>query len=115
VNLLGDLLSHLIVVKLPFPIPDPISEYEKTMYASMEDYIQAVVVPKMLIKLRQGVGRLIRSESDTGVISILDARAAKEGKYYHAVLDALPECRVVNQISEIVMFLQKKKGSQYFE
>jgi ATP-dependent DNA helicase DinG len=45
VNIPGDLLSHLIIVKLPFPIPDPISEYERTMYSTMDDYIEAVVVP----------------------------------------------------------------------
>ncbi|GAU79054.1 helicase C-terminal domain-containing protein [Fusibacter sp. 3D3] len=39
-------------------------------------YLDEVLIPKMLIKLRQGVGRLIRSETDSGVISILDSRAA---------------------------------------
>ncbi|VDN47249.1 ATP-dependent DNA helicase DinG [Petrocella atlantisensis] len=111
----GDALSHLIVVKLPFPIPDPISEYERTMYASMDDYINAVVVPQMLIKLKQGIGRLIRKETDTGVISILDARATKGAKYHEAVLQALPDYTVVDSTLEIEQFLREKKKKEYFE
>jgi len=114
VNIPGDLLSHLIIVKLPFPIPDPISEYERTMYSSMEDYINAVVVPKMLIKLRQGVGRLIRKETDSGVISILDARAGKEGKYHSQVIEALPECEVVESVQEVKFFYIDKKSDDFF-
>ncbi len=115
INLPGDLLSHLIIVKLPFPIPDPISEYERTMYSTIDDYIQAVVVPQMLIKLRQGVGRLIRKETDTGVISILDARASEGKKYHDVVVDALPDCKMVNHVYEIEHFLKMKKDNDFFE
>ncbi len=114
INIPGDRLSHLIIVKLPFPIPDPISEYERTMYSSLEAYIDAVVVPKMLIKLRQGVGRLIRKETDTGVISILDARAACDGRYHESVLDALPKCRVAKNSQEISQFFHDKKTEEFF-
>ncbi len=109
INIPGDLLSHLIIVKLPFPIPDPISEYERTMYSSMDQYIEAVVVPKMLIKLRQGVGRLIRKETDTGVISILDARATVGGKYHDQVIEALPNCEIVKSANDIREFYMEKK------
>jgi ATP-dependent DNA helicase DinG len=114
VNIPGDLLSHLIVVKLPFPIPDPISEYERTMYSSMEAYIDAVVVPKMLIKLRQGVGRLIRKETDTGVISILDARASSRGKYHDRVIEALPNCKKATQVGEIKHFFARVKSNDFY-
>jgi ATP-dependent DNA helicase DinG len=115
VNIPGDLLTHLIIVKLPFPIPDPVSEYERTMYGAMDDYIEAVVVPKMLIKLRQGVGRLIRKETDTGVVSILDARASEDGKYHNRVIEALPYCKKSNQIEEIKYFLKKVKAKSFYE
>jgi ATP-dependent DNA helicase DinG len=114
VNIPDDLLSHLIVVKLPFPIPDPISEYERMMYPVMEDFIDAVAVPQMLIKLRQGVGRLIRSESDSGVISILDARASSRGRYHNQVIEALPSCRLVKNETEIETFLINKKASKFW-
>lgn len=115
VNIPGDVLSHLIIVKLPFPIPDPISEYEKSLYPDMNEYLDSVLIPKMLIKLRQGVGRLIRSETDTGVISILDARAGVNGRYHQEVLNALPECKRAKSVEDIHGFLKSKKENQYFE
>jgi len=69
----------------------------------------------MLIKLRQGVGRLIRSETDTGVISILDSRAGKSGRYHNAVIAALPTCSVTTDIGQIGKFLRNKKHRTYFE
>lgn len=114
VNIPGDILSHLIIVKLPFPIPDPISEYEKTLYDDMKEYKDSVLIPKMLIKLRQGVGRLVRSETDTGVISILDVRASRKGKYHHSVTNALPNCKITYNIEDITTFIQEKKDPEYF-
>jgi len=115
VNIPGDGLSQLIVVKLPFPIPDPISEYERTMYSTMDDYIEAVVVPKMLIKLRQGVGRLIRTEKDVGVVSIIDARANSHGRYYKDVIEALPKSEIVNNVDLVHDFFKQKKDRTFFE
>ena len=46
----------------------------------------------MQIKLRQGFGRAIRTETDTCVVSILDSRAGRGGKYHKEVIDALPVC-----------------------
>jgi ATP-dependent DNA helicase DinG len=80
----------------------------------MKEYLDEVLVPKMLIKLRQGVGRLIRSESDTGVISILDVRASDNGRYYQDVLHALPKCRRADNVKEIQVFLDEKKEASYF-
>ena len=76
----GDMVSSLIIVKLPFAVPDPIHEAQREQYRSLESYIQNVVVPDMQKKLRQGFGRAIRTEQDTCVVSILDHRAAKKGK-----------------------------------
>jgi ATP-dependent DNA helicase DinG len=66
----------LIIARLPFAVPDPVSEWERTLYANMNEYKAKVVVPEMLVKLKQGAGRLIRAETDTGVVAILDARAS---------------------------------------
>jgi len=115
VNIPGDILSHLIIVKLPFPIPDPVSEYEKSLYPDMHEYLDLILIPKMLIKLRQGVGRLIRSETDTGVISILDARAGVKGRYHNAVLAALPKCQLASEANDIQQFLLRKKDEAYFK
>ncbi len=58
----GDMVSSLIIVKLPFAVPDPISEAEKETYDSLESYIQSIIVPDMQKKLRQGFGRAIRQK-----------------------------------------------------
>lgn len=115
IDLPGDILSMLIIVKLPFAVPDPISEYEQTLYPSLADYKREVVVPEMLIKLKQGFGRLIRTESDTGVVALLDSRVSQTGAYRHQVLQVLPDCRVTPDISELQHFIKDNKSRNYFK
>jgi ATP-dependent DNA helicase DinG len=114
IDIPGDALSMLIIVKLPFQVPDPIGEYEQTLYSNMYEYKQRVIVPEMLLKLKQGFGRLIRTETDTGVVAILDSRANSSGVYRKRVLDALPDCRVTTDIGEIERFILEKKPPEYF-
>ncbi|MDR0916426.1 MAG: ATP-dependent DNA helicase [Oscillospiraceae bacterium] len=114
VDIPGDALSMLIIVKLPFAVPDPIGEYERTQYSGMGEYKSRVVVPEMLVKLKQGFGRLIRNESDTGVVAILDSRVNGHGAYRDSVLDALPDCRVTDSVSEVESFYGAKKPPSYF-
>mgnify|MGYP000440271661 FL=1 len=110
----GDMVSSLIIVKLPFAVPDPISEAEKETYESLEDYIQAIIVPDMQKKLRQGFGRAIRTETDTCVVSILDFRAVKGGKYHEDVMCALPPCQMVEELREVQDFIRSRKGVEYY-
>lgn len=110
----GDMVSSLIIVKLPFAVPDPISEAEKETYESLEDYIQAIIVPDMQKKLRQGFGRAIRTETDTCVVSILDFRAVKGGKYHEDVMCALPSCRIAEELKEVQDFIRSRKGVEYY-
>lgn len=63
IDLPGDILSLLVMVKLPFAVPDPIGEHQRSLFESATDYKNAVVIPEMLVKLKQGFGRLIRCES----------------------------------------------------
>ena len=115
IDIPGDALSMLIIVKLPFAVPDPIGEYEQTLYRDINEYKHLVIVPEMLIKLKQGFGRLIRTEKDTGCIAILDSRVNIYGSYRRRVLTALPGCRVTADINDIKIFLRAKKPSDYFE
>ena len=110
----GDMVSSLIIVKLPFAVPDPIHEAQREQYRSLESYIQNVVVPDMQKKLRQGFGRAIRTEQDTCVVSILDHRAAKKGKYRGDVLDALPKCQMAERIEEVEDFIRSRKVERYY-
>ena len=108
------MVSSLIIVKLPFAVPDPISEAEKETYDSLETYIQSIIVPDMQKKLRQGFGRAIRTETDTCVVSILDIRAVKGGKYHEDVMCALPSCRIAEELREVQDFIRSRKGVEYY-
>ena len=114
IDIPGDALSLLIIVKLPFAVPDPVGEYEKTLYVDMRDYKEHAVVPDMLIKLKQGFGRLIRTEKDTGAVAILDSRVNERGAYRKRVLEALPDCRVTSNIISVEQFFKAKKTPEYF-
>ena len=92
------MVSLLIIAKLPFPIPDPVSDYERRQYPNLRDYINAEVIPEMQKKLRQGFGRAIRTEQDSCVVAILDERAGIGGKYHDAALAALPTCPTTEKI-----------------
>jgi len=112
IDLPGDILSSLIVVKLPFPTPDPVGEYEKSLYDNFYSYLSDVIVPSMIIKLRQWIGRGIRRENDTCVFSILDSRAG--GRYLNDILAALPDMPVTDRIEDVGRFLLSHKDESYF-
>lgn len=112
VDLAGDILSSLIVVKLPFPIPSAIGEYEISLHESFEEYLNQEVIPTMIIKLRQWIGRGIRREDDSCVFSILDFRAS--ARYYEDIVEALPKMPVTREVSEVAKFIENKKSPQYF-
>ena len=110
----GDMVSLLIIAKLPFPIPDPVSNYERQQYPNLRDYINAEVIPEMQKKLRQGFGRAIRTEQDSCVVAILDERAGIDGKYHDAALAALPSCPTTEKIEDVQQFIREQKRPDYF-
>lgn len=111
----GDCVSLLIIPRLPFAYPDARKERELEKYSSLHAFIREVAVPEMQIKLRQGFGRAIRTESDTCVIAILDERACRGRRYAQAVSEALPEMRRTGSLREVTRFLREKKQESYFE
>ena len=110
----GDMVSLLIIAKLPFPIPDPVSDYKRQQYQNLRDYINAEIIPEMQKKLRQGFGRAIRTEQDSCVVAILDERAAIGGKYHDAALAALPSCPTTEKIEDVQQFIREQKRPDYF-
>ncbi|WP_409969653.1 ATP-dependent DNA helicase [Bengtsoniella intestinalis] len=111
----GDCVSLLIIPRLPFPFPDALKEREKEQYPTLQEFIQSAVIPEMQMKLRQGFGRAIRTETDTCVVAILDERATDNGRYHHEVLTALPDIPVTDQDWQIEAFLRRTKEDSYFE
>ena len=113
VDCVGDGLSSVIIVRLPFPLRTATMEQRKEAVGDVSKFVHEYAVPEMLIKLRQGVGRLIRCETDTGVISILDSRAAS-GSYVPRVKMALLKYPTVNSVEEVRSFMESVKGEDYY-
>ena len=86
------------------PLPgEPIIDYK---YQQSKDGLMEVSVPEMVIKLKQGIGRLIRSESDKGIVSIIDSRVGKTSKapYKQIIWESLPIKSKTNKIEKIAAF-----------
>ncbi len=111
----GDCVSLLIIPRLPFAVPDALKEKERENHPTLRLFIRAVVVPEMQIKLKQGFGRAIRTETDTCVVAILDERAAKGKRYSKDVLAALPEMPVTGSLEDVAKFIRSVKGPDYFQ
>ena len=114
-NFPGDGVSLLIIPHLPFPYPDAMAEFERKKHDNLQSYIQAVALPDMLMKLRQGFGRAIRTETDTCVVAILDERAAPGGRYHHDILSTLPKMRTTRSLQDVEDFIRRVKPERYFK
>ena len=89
-------------------------EEKKDCCCDVGEFVSKYCTPNMLIKLRQGVGRLIRCESDTGLVSILDPRV--NSKAYRAkVFTAMDKYPPVESTAEIKAFFKQVKDDEYFE
>jgi ATP-dependent DNA helicase DinG len=95
VDVPGEALSNVIITRLPFAVPDhPLIEAKlELIEANGGDAFAEYSLPEAILKLRQGVGRLIRTRSDQGIVVILDNRIVTR-PYGRAFLQALPECPV---------------------
>jgi ATP-dependent DNA helicase DinG len=96
VDVPGEALENIIITKLPFPVPtEPLVEARmEDMERSGIDSFKNYFMPEAILKLRQGVGRLIRTKTDKGIIVILDNRVLTKN-YGKLFIQALPQCPLI--------------------
>jgi ATP-dependent DNA helicase DinG len=113
VSIDGEKLSCVIIDRIPFQAPDdPVYEARcDVLKASPEaSWFNDLALPHATMRLKQGVGRLIRTHQDRGMVAILDCRLSTKA-YGKKVLECLPPMRVIRTLSGIVTldsFLDKQ-------
>ncbi len=91
VDVPGEALSALVIVKLPFDVPsDPIIAARAE---SFENPFAEYNLPEAILRFRQGFGRLIRTQSDRGVVVMLDKRLVSK-QYGRLFMESLPNCHI---------------------
>lgn len=102
VDVRGDALSCVIIDKLPFAVPsDPVvAARQRFIEDAGGSSFYEYSVPQAIISLKQGLGRLIRSATDRGVLSVLDPRLRTQA-YGRQFIKSLPPCRVTSNLDEV--------------
>ena len=113
VDIRGDALSLVLIDKLPFAPPD-----EPLLVARADavrrdggDPFSSIQLPAAVIGLKQGVGRLIRDSSDSGVVVVCDPRLSRRG-YGRVFLDSLPPMPRTTEFADVTAFFERRNASE---
>jgi ATP-dependent DNA helicase DinG len=111
VDVRGRALSCVIIDKLPFAVPtDPVvAARQRFIEDAGGSSFYEYSVPQAIITLKQGLGRLIRSTTDRGVLSVLDPRLRTAG-YGRQFLASLPPCRVTSDLREVARVFEVREA-----
>ncbi len=108
VDVRGEQLSCVIIDKLPFAVPSDPVVAARTRYIdenggkSFFEYS----VPNAIISLKQGIGRLIRSNTDKGVIALLDSRLRTKS-YGIEFLNSLPKAKITTELRDVAAMFEE--------
>ena len=105
VDVPGPALSLVIIDKLPFaPYRDPVVQHRQQLIRDRGgDPFTEMSLPEAILALKQGVGRLIRTETDRGVMAILDSRVNTR-RYGQKVITSLPRARRTRRFADVREF-----------
>lgn len=111
VDIAGDALSLVVMDKLPFAPPnDPVDRARITvMKARGQDWFGEFILPRAILHVKQGMGRLLRTQTDWGGIALLDTRLSTRG-YGPRVLAALPPARQTSSLEEVRAFFRAQSA-----
>jgi ATP-dependent DNA helicase DinG len=103
----------VVLEKAPFPVPsDPIVVARSLALTSAgESPFTRLHLPLAQLALKQGFGRLIRTQNDFGVVALLDGRVHKRG-YGRRLLDGLPPARRVTRLDEVQAFFAQPRNQK---
>ena len=112
VDVRGEALSCVIIDKLPFAVPtDPIvAARQRFIEDAGGSSFYEYSVPQAIITLKQGLGRLIRSTTDRGVLSVLDPRLRTQA-YGRLFMQSFPPCRITSELGEVSRIFESKVQS----
>lgn len=105
IDIKGEKLSLVVIVKMPFGSPgDPV--YDERCRRLKDKWFTDLALPSAILMLRQGIGRLIRGADDRGVVAILDSRLVT-GSYRKTIINSLPDMDIVYSVDEVEKFFGK--------
>jgi len=108
VDIPGEALTAVIIDKLPFFVPDDPLESARmeAMKQRGENPFVQYQVPRAVIALKQGLGRLMRHKKDRGILAILDSRIYKRA-YGKTFLKSLPPAGITHSLEELKLFVDQ--------
>ena len=109
VDVPGEAVSLVIIDRVPFPVPDdPV--IKRLSERAGKEWFRAVSLPRAQVALRQGAGRLMRRDTDRGVIALLDPRIRRKG-WGKAILASLPPAPVTGSLQAVKSFFGDRTAS----